>query len=285
MKRLLVRLLAVASLGLALVVGVGAFGGSSLLSAAVAATPAGMATVTVVHGIPNLPVDVYVDGKVALSNFQPETVSAPLSLPAGTYRLSLRKVGASPTSTPILSASATLTAGENVSVVAYLSASGNPELTIFQNNLAAIPAEHGRLVVRHTAAAPAVAILANGATVASGLTNGNQVSLTLPVGTISAAVALSGTTTPVIGPANVTIANGVETIVYAVGSAADHNLALVTQTISGLGAMPTQVVTGKGSAFSDHVLPTDALVGLLVLAAGLAGGSLWYLRRARAGAR
>lgn len=239
------------------------------------------ATVTVVHGIPGLPVDVYVDGSLTLRNFQPETVSQPLSLAPGTYQLAVRKAGASPTSTPILSASATLAAGENVSVVAHLSATGTPELTIFQNDTSPIPAGDGRLVVRHTAAAPAVAILANGQTVTSNLTNGQQATLTLPAGTIRAAVALNGTTTPVIGPADVTIGNGVETIVYAVGSASAHSLALVTQTISGLGAPPAMVVTGRGAAFRDHLLPTWALVVVVLAALGLGGVSLAGVLRSR----
>lgn len=239
------------------------------------------ATVTVVHGIPGLPVDVYVDTSLVLRNFQPETVGQPLSLAPGTYQLAVRKAGASPTSTPILSASATLSAGENVSVVAHLSATGTPELTIFANDTASIPAGDGRLVVRHTAAAPAVAILANGETVASNLTNGQQATLTLPAGTIRAAVALNGTTTPVIGPADVTIGNGVDTIVYAVGSASDHDLALVTQTISGLGAPPALVVSGRGAAFRDRLLPTWALVLVVLGAFGLGGVSLASLRRTR----
>ena len=53
--------------------------------AALAATGAsaadGNATVTVVHGIPDTPVDVYVDGSKALSDFTFKTVTKPISLP------------------------------------------------------------------------------------------------------------------------------------------------------------------------------------------------------------
>ena len=51
----------------------------------------------------------------------------------------------------------------NVSIIANLDAAGNPALNVFTNDTSAIPAGQGRLVVRHTAAAPAVDIRANGA--------------------------------------------------------------------------------------------------------------------------
>lgn len=67
-------------------------------AAALAATGAsaadGNATVTVVHGIPNTPVDVYVDGSKALSDFTFKTVTKPLSLPAGAHAIAVRKAGA-----------------------------------------------------------------------------------------------------------------------------------------------------------------------------------------------
>ena len=37
-----------------------------------------------VHGIPNTPVDVFVNGKSTLSDFKPGTVAGPLTLPACT---------------------------------------------------------------------------------------------------------------------------------------------------------------------------------------------------------
>ena len=73
---------AVAALAFA---GVGAF----------TATPAYAATskVSVVHGIPATPVDVYVNGKKTLDNFQPGDVAGPLDLPAGNYDIALTKPG------------------------------------------------------------------------------------------------------------------------------------------------------------------------------------------------
>ena len=85
--------------------------------------------------------------------------------------------------------------------MAHLAEDGTPTATLFTNDLTMIPAGEGKLTVRHTAAAPAVDVLANGAAAFTNLTNPNEVKANLPVGTISAAVALTGTTAPVIGNA------------------------------------------------------------------------------------
>ena len=130
------------------------------------ATPAGAqasnGTVTVIHGIPGLTVDVYVNGKLTLEDFAPDTVTAPLELPAGTYQIAIRPANAAADSTPVLAGSATLPAGANASIVAHLDASGQPKLTVFVNDTSSLAAGNARLVVRHTAAAPAVDVLANG---------------------------------------------------------------------------------------------------------------------------
>ena len=62
----------------------------------------------------------------------------------------------------MLSADATLPAGGNVTLVAHLSESGQPTITPFVNDVSSVAAGQARLVVRHTAAAPAVDVLAGG---------------------------------------------------------------------------------------------------------------------------
>jgi hypothetical protein len=192
------------------------------------------ASVVVVHGIPDTPVDVYVNGDLTLEDFAFETVTDPLSLPVGSYDLAVRPAGADPSEAPLLSATADLAAGVNVSIVAHLTADGAPTITPFVNDTSPTGSGEGRIVVRHTAAAPAVDVLAGGEPVFTNLTNPNEAAADLPAGTVSAAVALAGTTDPVIGPADVTITEGAATIVYAVGSAADGNLTVLVQTIEGL---------------------------------------------------
>ncbi len=81
--------------------------------------------------------------------------------------------------------------------------------------------------------------------VAEGLSTGDEATLDLDAGTVSAGVALAGETEPVIGPADVDVADGVLTIVYAWGSAEDGNLDLAVQTIEGLHSSPGGVNTGS----------------------------------------
>ena len=68
---------------------VGTFAVAAGLLGATAASAAGTAEVYVVHGIPGLPVDIYVNGALTLDNFQPETVAGPLDLPEGSYKVDI----------------------------------------------------------------------------------------------------------------------------------------------------------------------------------------------------
>ncbi|MEO6702892.1 MAG: DUF4397 domain-containing protein [Jatrophihabitantaceae bacterium] len=235
-----------------------------------------MASVSVVHGIPNTPVNVFVNGKSTLANFKPGTVAGPLQLPAGTYKVTIfPAANTAGTGTPVISASATVTAGANVTLVAHLSAAGKPTLTPFVNDTSTVAAGQARLVVRHTAAAPAVDVRADGKVAFKALTNPKQAMADLPAGSISADVVLAGTSTVAIGPATLNLAEGSDTIVYAIGSASAKSLALVVQTIDGLGSAPGGMPAGSGGfASPDNGIPTGAWLAsgigaALALAAGL----------------
>lgn len=254
------RLAAAATAGL--VVAAGLFG----------ALPAGAAdtgSVYVVHGIPDTPVDVYVDGALAIDDFEPLTVKGPLDLPAGDHQVAITAADAADASSPLLTATASVPVGGNVSLVAHLSESGDPTITPFANDVSAIPAGQARIIVRHTAAAPAVDVRAGGAVVLPGVTNGQQGALVVPAGTVSADVVLAGTDTVVIGPADLSLGEGTVTVVHAVGSAEAGDLALVSFVISGLSGMssaPGGVPAGSGPA---ALVPTGLLVVALMLGAGL----------------
>ena len=85
--------------------------------------------------------------------------------------------------------------GANVTVVAHLNEGGTPVLTPFVNDIKATAAGQARITVRHTAAAPAVDVRANGAVAFPGLTNPNEAKTDLPAGAVSADVVLAGTDT------------------------------------------------------------------------------------------
>jgi hypothetical protein len=243
----------------------------------ISSTPAAAADtsqVSVVHGIPGQPVDVYVNGKKLLSSFQPATVAGPLKLAAGTYDVALTKPGDPVGSALLEDKSLQVPGGKNLSVVAHLNGSGKPALTAFVNDTAALKAGMARLVVRHTAQAPAVDVRAGGKPVFTGLTNPNEKMAEIPAGTVKADVVLAGTSTVVLGPKDLDLAAGKDTIVYAIGSADGKSLALVAQTIGGLGGTPNGMPAGTGGQNATGVSTTwytvTALGLLLLLAGGLA---------------
>ena len=193
------------------------------------------ALLSVLHGVPGLTVDVWVNGNLTLDNFTPGTLAGPLELPAGDYQIAVTASDATSAANPVIGpVDVQLDEGGNYTAVAHLSAAGAPTASLFENSTKGLRNDRkGKLTVRHVAAAPAVDVLANGDPVIQGLTNPNEAVLKLRAGTISAAVAAAGTTTPVIGPADITVAGGTNTIVYAWGSLADGTLGVAVQVVEG----------------------------------------------------
>jgi hypothetical protein len=191
------------------------------------------ASVYLFHGIPDVTVDIYVNGDVVADDFEPGEFSDALDLDAGTYSVAITADDAEDDSDPLIGPfDVTLDAGESYTGVAHLTEDGDATASIYVNNLSEYADGEGRLAVRHIAAAPAVDVLVDDEVVVEGLTNPNEASYDREAGTVSAAVALAGETDPVIGPADVEVLEGETTIVYAWGSAEDDNLALAIQTLA-----------------------------------------------------
>jgi hypothetical protein len=242
--------------------------------------------VYVVHGIPGLVVDVYVNDDLTLEDFTFGTVAGPLDLPAGNYKIQVFAANDDPaTDTPAIDVpAAAVPANKSVSLVAQFDAAGDPKLGVFVNDISTIPAGQGRLTVRHTAEAGAVAIVANGAIAFDDVKNGDEGMTLLPVGGITAGVAGKGTTSPLVIPksgtaAPITIAEGVNLIVYAVGPADD--LQLITQSISGLHSTPGGVHSGTAGLAADNNPTVIGLGAAGVLALLLAAGLIAMRVRAR----
>jgi hypothetical protein len=229
--------------------------------------------VSVVHGIPGQPVDVYVNGKKTIPGFQPGKVAGPLSLPAGQYDIALTKPGDAIGNALLTVNDAEVPGDANISLVAHLSADGKPTLTPYANDTSKLAAGKARLIVRHDAAAPAVDVRAGGKPVFEDLTNPKEAKADVDAGTVSADVVLAGTQTRVLGPADLNLKEGTDTIVYAVGSADDKTLGIVTQTISGLHSAPGGVPSGSGG-LADRGLSLPwygvGVAGLLLALLGLA---------------
>ena len=212
----------------ALAVTAGAVAPLLVNTAAHASTSA--AEVTVVHGIPKTPVDVYLDGKLALNDFVFGTVTKPIALVPGSYSVAIRPHAASSTSSPILSTTVKVISGENATIVANLTAKGTATLSVFGNPTSPLPMGDARVIVRHVADAPGVDVYANNTKVASDLTNPAKATLVIPAGKVTVKVDVTGTTTTVIGPATFEFKAGTTTVVYAIGSAAGKTLTVAVQS-------------------------------------------------------
>ena len=210
------------------------------------------ATVSVLHAVPGLTVDVYANGEELLPGFEPGTLTDPLSLPAGTYDIAIFPEGEGPDGDPAIEASGVeVPAGVNATIVAHLNEGGDPTASVFVNDVSQLEAGQARVTVRHTAAAPGVDVRVNGTPTFEDLTNPNEASADVDAGTIEADVVLAGTEDVVLGPAELNLAEGTSTIVYAWGSAEDESLDLAVQTIDGLHGAPDGVPGGEAGLVSS----------------------------------
>ena len=250
------------------------------------AAESGEATVSVLHAVPGLTVDVYANGDELIPDFEPGTLSKALTIPAGSYDLQVFADGDDPASAdPAIQADGVkVPSGANATVVAHLGADGKPRLTPFVNDTSSTAAGQARLTVRHTAAAPAVDVRADGKALFSDVVNPKEGTTDVPAGTYSADVVLAGTADVAIGPADLNLTEGTNTIVYAWGSAADDNLQLAVQKIDGLHSAPGGIPGGEaGLAPESDATPAWALVlaAASLTALGLAGRHLVPARTRR----
>jgi Domain of unknown function (DUF4397) len=270
-------------------VGVGALVALGALAPANAADDTAM--LSVLHGVPGLTVDVYVNGELKLDDFKPGDLAGPLELPAGTYTVAITASDAADASSPAIGpVDLPLEAGMNYTAVAHLTEAGEPTATLFTNDTSQIAAGQGRLTVRHVAAAPAVDVLAGGSAVVSNLANPDEQKLDIPASVVSATIVAAGTTEPaVLGPADVDVAEGVNTIVYAWGSLEDDNLALAVQTVSGMHSTPDGVPAGSAGLAATNApgsgTGTWAVIGGALLAALALGFALLRRRSVAASER
>lgn len=242
------------------------------------------ASLSVLHAVPNTPVNVYVNHKLTLKDFQPGSLAGPLKLPAGTYSVAITAATATSDKNPVIGPiDLKLSAGVSYTAAAHLTPAGKPTATLFVNDTSPLSAGKGRLIVRHIAAAPAVDVRAGGKAVVHGLTNPSQASLTLPAGTLSASVTAAGKTTALIGPKSLTVAAGADTIVYAYGSASNGTLGLLLQTVRGMAGTPGFIDTGNAGLAAEPdpaaVSWTIALALALLAAGGISTAQVVRARR------
>jgi Domain of unknown function (DUF4397) len=225
-KRLLARL-GVAT-ALAVTAGVA---GTAVQASANTGQASALASITLVHGIPNLPVDIYVNGGAPVEDVVFTTV-ATVPGKKGLNTVEIRPANAPPRSAPVLARSLYLRENQSKSVVAHLNEAGKPKITVFANDQSPLAAGKARLTVRHTAAAPAVDIVANNSlTLFAGLRNPRQGKADVPAASYLVDVRAAGTSTAVLDDAPVNLAAGTNTIVYAIGDLAGGTFTVAAQVL------------------------------------------------------
>ena len=234
--------------------------------------------VVVVHGVPDLTVDVYVNGALTLEDFEFGTVAGPLTLPAGTYDLEIYPADADPSSSdPALAGSTDLPGGAYATIAAYLQEGGAPTLGVFVENNSATDAGNARITARHLADFGAVDILANDGAVFEGVTNGAGGDADVPADTYNIKITAAGDASTVAFDADLNLLEGTNTIAYAIGSVSGGSFQVVANTITGPQSAPEGVPTGTaGLAGTNNALP------IAMIAAGLvafAGGTALVARR------
>jgi len=241
---------------------------------AVASAQSSDGTVTVVHGVPDLTVDVYVNGGLTLEDFEFGTVTDPLTLPAADYNIEIYPADADPAAgDPALQQDVTLPAGADATIVANLDADGNAGISVFVNDISATDAGNGRVTARHLAAAPEVDILAGGDAIFAGVPNGAEGVVDVPTGSYSLSIVPAGATEPVVWSADVNVPEGSNVIAHAIGSLEGGSFMVAVQIISGLDSPPTGVPAGT-AGLAGSGAPLWLFAAMLLGAAALVGGGV-----------
>jgi hypothetical protein len=205
------------------------------------------ATIFVIQGLPGQSLDVSVDVKKVASGVKTAEIAGPYKVKAGS-----RKITFSDDGDVVLERSFEVTAKSSWDVVVHLpeSSADKPAVTVFRNDLAAVPQGKASLVVAHTATVPPADIRVNGTVLFENIGNGEALKLTVPVATYKVAIVPTGETQPVVlGPVELTVKGGAVNRVYAIGDPGKKtmNVAVhVIPTASSGSGQPSDVNTGVG---------------------------------------
>ncbi len=208
----------------------------------------GNAYLYVVHGIPGrdiadnlnpgLPVDILVNGKSCLIHgLTFGNSDGPYTLAAGTYdlQISLANTLAPCTNAVMLASQATLTPGENSSVVAAISGT-QPVVLQFTDFLLPVVPGNARFVLVNSADAPALHAtltqvgVKNPQTFAGSADPDTQTAIPVPAGAYLVQITAAGST-KVLTSQQMTLGDQSVTYSYACGEALNNTVGLVNRTI------------------------------------------------------
>ncbi|MGI9610441.1 MAG: DUF4397 domain-containing protein [Acidimicrobiia bacterium] len=237
------------------------------------ATPVSEAGLEFVHGVPNTPVDTYLNGELLAAGFAPGQIAGPLALDPGSYQLGLypqtdnpADLAADRTDEPLLAQTIQLS-GEPQSIVVSSDGAGGVRLSSFEDDLSPLAAGDGRISLRNPTSETVLATLepiGDGESVErQAIAPGGALTRDLPAGNYQLTIA-SETGEPLL----TTVVSNVEGEATAGTFLNNGTARMVFQRIGGLGTPPIGIPTG-----TDGLLPgsTDPTTGLLIAAAGALG--------------
>lgn len=208
------------------------------------------AEVYIVQGLPGESVDITVDGEEVATDVETTEVVGPFTVPAGTSDIVFSDADGQ-----IAASSVQTTADSSSDLVFHLpaEASGDPVVTVFENDLSAVPADKASLTVAHTAAVPPADVLINGDVLFANIANGESLNLVVPADTYEVEIVPTGETTPaILGPLDFAVTGGAVNRVFAVGDpeAATMNVAVHVIDVEESGSSaPAIVNTGTGGFY------------------------------------
>ncbi len=222
-----------------------------LATAAIGLPPAHAAdeaTVYIVQGLPDQTVDVAVDGETVASDVATTDVVGPFSVSAGRNEVSFTDEDGS----VVADNTVTTETGSSSDLVVHMSTSATEDtvVTVFANDMTAVPADKASLTVAHTAAVPPADILVDGQVLFANVANGESLNLVVPVDTYEVQIVPTGETSPaILGPLDLTVEGGSLNRVYAVGDPENQTMNVAVHVIdledTGSDA-PDMVNTGTG---------------------------------------
>jgi hypothetical protein len=203
----------------------------------------------VVQGLPGQVVDVAVDGHTMAKGVKTAALVGPFHVRGGERTVTISAAGKQ-----LVQRKVKITAKSSSDVVVHLPAQGTGDATItaYRNDSWSVPKDKAALTVSHTAAVPAADIVVNSKVLFKDISNGESLSLVVPVATYQVGIVPTGKDKPYFfGPVDLTVKGGALNRVYAIGdpSKKTMNVAVHVLTAASMGSdKPTKVNTGTGGA-------------------------------------
>lgn len=200
-----------------------------------------------VQGLPGVQVDVAIEGRSVAKDVKTAALVGPFKVSGGSRTVTIRSEGKT-----LLQRKVSVKAKSSSDVVVHLPAKGDGDatLTAYPNGQWNVPKDKAALTVSHTAAVPAADVRVNNKVLFEDISNGESLSLVVPVATYKVGIVPTGKEQPYyFGPVDLTVKGGALNRVYAIGDPSKKTMNVAVHVLSA-GVMgsgkPSKVNTGTG---------------------------------------